>query len=308
MRALSYFLPSLIFLSSSSLGAPFLISDPSVVNIRVTVADQDKGSSLFSPPSQSLVTRASHHSFRQSPITHQLELLKDIDLNYTSKKELRKILLWLQEHWPSAEDLIHSIQVLIDTPLPSSDIPSTTTYDEPLPTTLLMQLEDQSPDFISHYRPDPMSTPVYSKSFKPPIGVLLGSGRDIYLSQRPNPDLSSDPPLDIFSDPSEKPNLFSILCAMDTVALVDWASGRPACTALLVIAALAVLFLISVLIVEASDLLWKGVIWCTRSWRSVRLSGPEKRLIAAHEEESRDDGEGGEKGRTGYGMRSRVGS
>ncbi|KAK2775258.1 hypothetical protein FQN52_004041 [Onygenales sp. PD_12] len=306
MRALGYLLPSLIFLSSSSLGAPFPISDPSVVNIGVTVADQDKGSSLFSPPSQSPITRGSHrgsHSFRQSPITRQLDLLKDIDLNYTSKKELRKIFLWLQENWPSAEDLIHSIQALIDTPPPpsselESDIPSTTTYDEPLPTTLLMQLEDQagSLDSISYYRPDPVSTPGFSKSFKPPIGVLLGSGRDIYLSQRPNPDLSSDP-TSVFSDPSEKPNLFSILCAMDSVALVDWATGSAACTALLVIAALAVLFLISVLIVEAWNLLWKGVIWCTRSWRSVRLSGPEKRLIAAHDEDSGDDGEGGEKGR-----------
>ncbi|ODH13282.1 hypothetical protein ACO22_07415 [Paracoccidioides brasiliensis] len=73
-------------------------------------------------------------------------------------------------------------------------------------------------------------------------------------------------------------------------ALIRSTSGRPIWTTFLIITTLAILFLISVLIVEVTDFLWtfarSGLSWLRSncSWwrrqRAIRLSGAERRLIA----------------------------
>ncbi|PGH12656.1 hypothetical protein AJ79_04154 [Helicocarpus griseus UAMH5409] len=312
---LAVLLPPLL-LVHSTLCAP-VSSAPSLLsrtNILEAESDQD---SFVIPPYQSEQSEAftlgerplSSNSPQHGPSTRQLKLLRHLDLNYVSPKELRGIAVWLRQKWPSSKDLIHSIQELLD--IEKSDFkPSSTQYEKPLPSTFLMQLGDIAGsrtnkfNFPGEYS---LQEPLRQKLPKLPnlpVGVLAHFDIKSSPLNPSDPTSTTSSPSGSPSKPTSSPtvettDLFTMVCTMDILdALIIWTSGRPVWTALLAITALIFLFLLSVLIVEVYDFVWTFAIArfsvrcpnCSRR-RGVRLTGPERQLVAVPMDEDEDEDE-----------------
>ncbi|PGH29859.1 hypothetical protein GX50_07378 [[Emmonsia] crescens] len=255
-----------------------------------------------------------------SPRTRQHKLLGDLDLNHISDKELRKIILWLTEQWPTAEDLIQSIQELVDIghsgPLSSVLLPEPPLilYEKPLPTIFLTRLGNQigrepaptpssqitltSPEVakeaLIHL---PISTlpelepPFISNNPTHPTPSIASSSPTPYFSTLPPATTTRTTTTTTVAITSDN-NLFAMLQTMDSIdELIIWASERPPYAVALGIYVMVLLLLISIVIVEVTDFIWTLVRTKLPSWRPnfswswgrrrvIHLSGPERRLIA----------------------------
>ncbi|EEH18318.1 hypothetical protein PABG_00881 [Paracoccidioides brasiliensis Pb03] len=154
MRPIALLLPSLI-LRQFTLCATALPFAQSLLS-RIDTSDAAPGQDVFALTSpyelESLRTegrRLSSLSTQESLDTRRLQQLRDLNFSRISLKELRKIVLWLQEIWPSAEGLIQCLQELADIETPKTNLlsslstKSSTLPEKPLPSTFLMQLEDK---------------------------------------------------------------------------------------------------------------------------------------------------------------------
>lgn len=264
--------------------------------------DLDKSSSSTLPYQTTVYSSTGErqprrNSSRQNLSTRQLKLLRDLSLNLISYQELQEIISWLNEKWPAADDLIQSIQQLVDiglsgsrsSPLPD---PPSDTHDKPLPTAVLMYLGNQ----VGHKQstaPNSRTTlntaefaeellthaPIRAslEIISPPQETSITSSLLTIPFSASQPTAAAAATTATNSDKS----LFATLKAMDTIdELIIWTAERPFWAALFSIYALVLLFLISVVIVEVGDFVWALISMKIPSWRRVILSGPERRLVA----------------------------
>ncbi|EEQ91099.1 uncharacterized protein BDCG_06219 [Blastomyces dermatitidis ER-3] len=286
--------------------------------------DLDNSSSHTSSyQTQSVVLTGSRQlsitSSQRALSTRQLKLLRDLNLNHISDKELRKIILWLNEKWPAADGLIQSIQELIDIGYPDqssslSPEPYSTIHDKPLPTTSLTYQAHRFGDSASPTSSSQVTLtsagftkeslthfPISAVSdIKPPIISnipALAISSIASSSSLPTLYLATSPQATMTATANNHDtNLFTVLKMMDTIdELIIWVSERPAWVATFIVCALVLLFLISIVIVEGADFAYAFVSTRLASWGwrrrrpAIHLSGPERRLITAPTADS--DGE-----------------
>ncbi|EEH41925.2 hypothetical protein PAAG_03846 [Paracoccidioides lutzii Pb01] len=317
MRPIALLLPSLILLQFT-LCATALPFAQSLLS-RIDTSDAAPGQDVFALTSpyelESLTTegrRLSSLSTQESLDTRRLQQLRDLYFSRISLKEVRKIILWLQEIWLSTDGLIQCLQELahIGTPntnlLSSLSTQSSTLPEKPLPSTFLMQLEDKiepalltsglkirnhdaetlSQDFLTFPKADIQSQlePAFISNNLQSTVPRAASSVTTTNYKTLAPSLISGTTAAAVTD-------VSISWTIDGIdALIRSTFGRPIWTTFLVITTLAILFLISVLIVEVTGFLWtfarSGLSWLRSncSWwrwqRAIRLSGAERRLIA----------------------------
>ncbi|EER45739.1 predicted protein [Histoplasma capsulatum var. duboisii H88] len=266
--------------------------------------DLDKSSSSTLPYQTTVYSSTGERQPRrnssgQNLSTRQLKLLRDLSLNHISYQELQEIISWLNDKWPAADDLIQSIQQLVDiglsdsrsSPLPD---PPSDTHDKPLPTAVLMYLGNQ----VGHKQstaPNSRTTlnPAEFAEERLTHASISASLEIIYPPQETSiisslltiPFSASQPAAAAAAAATTATNsdksLFATLKAMDIIdELIIWTAERPFWAALFSIYALVLLFLISVVIVEVGDFVWALISTKIPSWRRVILSGPERRLVA----------------------------
>ncbi|PGG96846.1 hypothetical protein GX51_07626 [Blastomyces parvus] len=248
-------------------------------------------------------------SSRRVLSTRQLKLLRDLNLNHISDKKLRKIILWLNEKWPAADDLIQSIQELVDIRYPdqSSSLlpePYSTIHDKPSPTASLTYQGDRigngpSPTSSSQVAltsagftkesVTPVSTSTEPELKSPIISNIPALAMSTIASTSlPAPPVSTSPHATmIMTASAHDNNLFAILKSMDSIdELIIWLSERPVWAVGFVVCALVFLFLLSIVIVEVGDFVCTFVSarlvswWWRRQRPAIHLSGPERQLIA----------------------------
>ncbi|KLJ07295.1 hypothetical protein EMPG_17216 [Blastomyces silverae] len=264
-------------------------------------------------------------SSRRGLSTRQLKLLRDLNLNHISDKELRKIIRWLNEKWPAADDLIQSVQELVDIGYPDQSSfsslpePYSTIHDKPLllPTTFLTYQGNRfrdgpSPTSSSQVALTPagftkeplthfptstvpeLKTPIISNILALATSNIASSSSS---SSLPTPYLATSPEATMTATASTPDNnLFTILKTMDSInELIIWVSERPVWAVAFVVCALVLLFLLSIVIVEVGDFACAFVSTRLASWGwrrrrpVIHLSGPERRLIAVPTADSDDE-------------------
>ncbi|ODH48694.1 hypothetical protein GX48_05234 [Paracoccidioides brasiliensis] len=285
-------LPTMHYLTSGGIGR----SRSSLLS-RIDTSDAAPGQDVFALTSpyelESLRTegrRLSSLSTQESLDTRRLQQLRDLNFSRISLKELRKIEL-------------ANIEAPKTNLLSSLSTQSSTLPEKPLPSTFLMQLEDKietslltsGPRIRNHaseaLRQDFLTLDIQSQ-LEPAFisNNLQGIVPRAASSATTTNYITLAPSLLSGTTTAAVTDVF-ISWTIDGIdALIRSTSGRPIWTTFLIITTLAILFLISVLIVEVTDFLWtfarSGLSWLRSncSWwrrqRAIRLSGAERRLIA----------------------------